>query len=86
MPTLEEYSYFLGLPISNQIPFSGLEEIPKDTIIFEATHLKMFETKAHMPTKGGILGFLTKFLMDKARYFASMKSMDAFEASLAFLI
>ena len=26
MPTLEEYSYLVGLSISNQIPFSGLEE------------------------------------------------------------
>lgn len=30
MPTLEEYSYLLRLPISNQIIFSILEEIPKD--------------------------------------------------------
>ncbi|XP_050897715.1 uncharacterized protein LOC127104579 [Lathyrus oleraceus] len=39
-----------------------------------------------MTTKGGILGFPAKFLMDKARYFASMKSMDAFEATLSLLI
>lgn len=46
----------------------------------------MSEIKAHMTTKGGILGLPCKFLMDKARYFSSMKSMDAFEAILAFLI
>lgn len=85
MPTLGEYSYFLGLPISDQIPFSGLKEIPKDKVISEVTHLKMSEIKAHMPTKGGILWFPTKFLMDKARYFASMKSTDAFEAILVLL-
>ncbi|XP_050876010.1 uncharacterized protein LOC127079670 [Lathyrus oleraceus] len=86
MPTLEEYSYLLGLPISDQIPFSGLEEIPKDRIISEATHLTMFKIKAHITTKGGILGLPAKFLMDKARYFANMKSMDAFEAILALQI
>ncbi|XP_050908355.1 uncharacterized protein LOC127121979 [Lathyrus oleraceus] len=86
MPTLEEYSYLLRLPISDQVPFFGLEEIPKDKVISEATHLNMFDIKAHMTTKGGILGFPTKFLMDKARYFASMKSMDAFEAILSLLI
>ncbi|CAL5204478.1 unnamed protein product [Lathyrus oleraceus] len=78
MPTLEEYSYLLGLPISDQIPFSRLEEIPKHKVISEATHLKMSEIKAHMTTKGGILGLPAKFLMDKARYFTSMKSMDDF--------
>ncbi|XP_050919137.1 uncharacterized protein LOC127136643 [Lathyrus oleraceus] len=86
MPTLKEYSYLLGLPISDQIPFSGLKEIPKVKVISEATHLKMSDIKAHMITKGGILGLPTKFLMDKARYFASMKSMDAFKAILALLI
>ncbi|XP_050884692.1 uncharacterized protein LOC127087816 [Lathyrus oleraceus] len=86
MPILKEYSYLLGSPISDQIPFSGFEEIPKDNVISEATHLKMSEIKAHMTTKGGILGFPTKFLMDKACYFASMKSMDAFKAILTLLI
>ena len=28
MPTLEEYSHLVGLPISGQDPFSGLEEVP----------------------------------------------------------
>lgn len=86
MPTLEEYSYLLGLPISDQIPFFGLEEIPKDKVISEATHLKMSEIKAHITIKGGILGFPAKFLIDKAHYFASMKSTNAFEAILALLI
>lgn len=34
----------------------------------------------------GILGLPAKFLIDEARYFAKMKSMDAFEAILALLI
>ena len=27
MPTLEEYAHLLGIPISDKVPFSGLEEI-----------------------------------------------------------
>ena len=46
----------------------------------------MSKIKANLTTKGGILGFPAKFLIDEARYFASMKSMDAFEAILALLI
>ena len=29
MPTLEEYSYLLGLPITDHVPFTGLEVGPK---------------------------------------------------------
>ncbi|XP_050889972.1 uncharacterized protein LOC127095303 [Lathyrus oleraceus] len=86
IPTLEEYSYLLELPIFDQILFSGLKEIHKDKVIYEATRLKMSKIKAHMTTNGGILGFPAKFLMDKARYFAGMKSMDSFEAILALII
>ena len=28
VPTLEEYSHLLGIPISSRVPFSGFEEIP----------------------------------------------------------
>ncbi|XP_050919418.1 uncharacterized protein LOC127136957 [Lathyrus oleraceus] len=84
--TLEEFSHMIGLPIPDQVPFYGLEKIPKHQDIAEAIHLRMSEIKASLTTKGGILGLPAKFLIDKARYFASMKSMDAFEAILAFLV
>lgn len=29
VPTLEEFSHLIGLPIPDQVPFSNLEEIPK---------------------------------------------------------
>ncbi|XP_050889493.1 uncharacterized protein LOC127094746 [Lathyrus oleraceus] len=86
VPILEEFYHMIGLPIPDQAPFSGLEEIPKHQDIAEAAHLRMFEIKANLTTKGGILGLPAKFLIDEARYFASMKSMDAFEAILALLI
>ncbi|XP_050893613.1 uncharacterized protein LOC127100451 [Lathyrus oleraceus] len=86
MPTLEEFSHLIGLLIQDQVPFFGLEEILKHQDIAEATHLKMSEIKANLSTKGGILGFPAKFFIEEARYFASMNSMDAFEAILEFLI
>ncbi|XP_050877397.1 uncharacterized protein LOC127081157 [Lathyrus oleraceus] len=86
VPTLEEFSHLIGLPIHDQVPFLGLEETPKNQDIAEATHLKMSEIKANLTTKGGILGLPAKFLIEEARYFASINSMDAFEAILALLI
>lgn len=86
VPTLKEFSHLIGLPIHDQVPFSSLEEILKHQDIAEATHLKMSEIKANLTTKGGILGLPSKFLIEEARYFASMNSMDAFEAILALLI
>lgn len=76
----------IGLPIPDQVPFFGLEEILKHQDIAEATHLRVFEIKANLTIKGGIIGLPTKFLIEEARYFSIMKSMDAFEAILALLI
>ncbi|XP_050909512.1 uncharacterized protein LOC127123325 [Lathyrus oleraceus] len=86
MPTLEEYSHLIGVPISSQAPFSGLEEDPKDQDIAKATHLKMLEIKDHMTIKGKMLGLTAKFLMSKTQYFARMRSVDALEAVFALLI
>ncbi|XP_050888995.1 uncharacterized protein LOC127094179 [Lathyrus oleraceus] len=85
-PTLEEFSHFIGLPIPDQVPFSGLEEISKHQDIAKATHLKMSEIKANLTTKGGIIGLHAKLLIEEAHYFASMKSIDAFEAILSLTI
>ncbi|XP_050895731.1 uncharacterized protein LOC127102405 [Lathyrus oleraceus] len=86
MPTLEEYSHLIGVPISSQAPFYGLEEDPKDQDIVKVTHLKMSEIRDHMTTKGKMHGLIVKFLMNKAQYFARMRSVDAFEAVFALLI
>ncbi|XP_050897221.1 uncharacterized protein LOC127104047 [Lathyrus oleraceus] len=86
VPTLEEFFHLIGLPIHDQVPFSGLEEILKHQDIAEATHLNMSEIKANLTTKGGILGLPAMFLIEETRYFASMNSMDAFEVIHALLI
>ncbi|XP_050889609.1 uncharacterized protein LOC127094887 [Lathyrus oleraceus] len=86
VPTLDEFSHLIGLHIPDKVPFSDLEEITKHQDIAEAIHLRMSKIKANLTTKGGILGLPAKFLIDEARYFSSMKSMDAFEAILDLLI
>src|SRR3954463_7900625 len=36
VPTLEEFSKLIGLPVRDQLPFTGLENIPKPEIIVAA--------------------------------------------------
>ena len=85
MPILEEYSYLLGLPITDRVPFTSLEGEPKSHEIAAMTHLKKSEIEANMTTKGGIRGLPAQFLLEKARYFVKMKSTTAFEAIFALL-
>jgi hypothetical protein len=86
VPTLEEYSYLVGLPVSDEEPFNGLEPAPKHVAIAEALHLETSIITAKLTTKGGLLGLPTKFLFEKATAFADMGSIDAFESVLALLI
>ena len=85
MPTLEEYSYLLSLPITDRVPFTSLEGEPKSHEIVSLIHLGKSEVEAHMTTKRGIRGLPTQFLLEKACYFARMKSMVAFKAIFALL-
>ncbi|XP_050885356.1 uncharacterized protein LOC127090435 [Lathyrus oleraceus] len=85
-PTLGEYSYYIRLPISDQISFSGLEEIPKSHVIGEVVHLRKWEIDDNLMTKGGILILPIKFLIEKVATLASVGSMVAFEDVLALLI
>ena len=85
MPTLKEYSYLLDLPVTNRVPFTGLEGEPKSHEITTLIHLGKPEVEAHMNTKGGIRGLPTQFLLEKACYFSRMKSTVAFEAIFALL-
>ncbi|XP_050878241.1 uncharacterized protein LOC127082062 [Lathyrus oleraceus] len=86
MPTLEEYSYWFGLPVSDKLPFSGSEKTLTPTSIGEALHLETFVVKANFIKKGGILGLTSRFLMEKAFVFVEADSRDAFEAIFALLI
>ncbi|KAI5430521.1 hypothetical protein KIW84_034923 [Lathyrus oleraceus] len=39
LPTLEEYAYLMGIPILDQLPFSGLESIPTSREIADMLHI-----------------------------------------------
>jgi hypothetical protein len=92
VPTLEEYSYLVGLPIHNQIPFSGLEPTPKPLHIAKTLHLSASLVKANLTTKKdpitqkALIGLPTKFLYQQAFTFADAGSTDAFHSILALLI
>ena len=70
MPTLEEYSHLLGIPVSSRVPFSGLEEIPRSSIIAEALHLKKSKIEAHWVKKRGLFGLPSVFLIKEATTFS----------------
>ncbi|XP_050885465.1 uncharacterized protein LOC127091012 [Lathyrus oleraceus] len=86
MPTLEEYSYWFGLPVSDKLPFSGSEKIHTPTTITEALHLETSVVKTNFIKKGGILGLTSRFLMEKAFIFVEADSRGAFEVIFALLI
>ena len=86
VPTLEEYSDLVGLPVSNEVPFPGFEPIPKTSTIVVALHLETSELKAKLTIKGGLQCLLTHFLFQKASLFTKLDNNEAFHSVLALLI
>src|SRR4051812_9845520 len=86
VPTLEEFSELIGFPVRNQLPFTGLERIPKPEVIAAALHLRKSEIESNWETKSGVKGLLAKFLLEKARLLLENKSYPAFEEVMALLI
>ncbi|KAI5436229.1 hypothetical protein KIW84_022628 [Lathyrus oleraceus] len=85
-PTLEEYAYLVGIPILDQLSFSGLESIPTSQEIADMMHIDESLVGAHMTTKGGIQGLPSEFLIAKATMYGKAMSEDAFEAIFVLLI
>ncbi|KAI5399210.1 hypothetical protein KIW84_064551 [Lathyrus oleraceus] len=86
LPTLEEYAYLVGIPILDQLPFSGLESIPTSQEIADMLHIDESLVDAHMTTKGGIQGLPSEFLVAQATIYGKAMSEDAFEAIFILLI
>ncbi|XP_050909818.1 uncharacterized protein LOC127123660 [Lathyrus oleraceus] len=84
--TLEEYSHILGIRIKNQVPYIRTKELPKYQDLAKALHMGKKEIEMNLKPKGGIHGFTSKFLVDKAIAFAEAGSWTAFNANLALLI
>ena len=74
LPTLEEYSYLMDLPVLNKVPFTGLEKIPESPVIVKALHLETSVVKANFTERkipnGTIKGLESRFLLKKAHYYA----------------
>ena len=86
VPTLEEYSHWVGLPILNQVPFHDPETIPKIPAIAKAFQLETSDIKNNLTTKAGLQCLPFNFLYQKATNFAERLNADAFESILALLI
>ncbi|KAI5433930.1 hypothetical protein KIW84_020966 [Lathyrus oleraceus] len=86
LPTLEEYAYLVGIPILDQLPFSGLERIPTSQEIADLLHIDESIVGAHMTTKGGIQGLPSDFLIAQAILYGKAMSEDAFDAIFVLLI
>ena len=64
VPTLEEFYHLLGISILEQVPFIGMEEVPRPEDIASAFHLKRADVVSNWETRSGVEGFLAKFLID----------------------
>jgi hypothetical protein len=86
LPTLEEYAHLVGIPILDQVSFSGLESIPTSQEIADMLHIDESLISAHMTTKDGIQGLPSEFLIAQATIYGKAMSEDAFEAISVLLI
>ena len=76
---MEEFSQLLGVPILDQMPFTGLEKEPRPEEIALALHLQRSDIVANWETRSGVKGFLDKFLIEKAQLFWDALHLQAFE-------
>ena len=67
VPTLEEFSQLLRIPILNQLPYNVTEKEPKPEDVAQALNLQPSDIKGHWETRSGVKGFLEKFLFEKAQ-------------------
>ncbi|XP_050895998.1 uncharacterized protein LOC127102694 [Lathyrus oleraceus] len=77
LPTMKEYAYILGIPVSDRV---------ESQVIVEAIHLRKSDINSNLTVKGGIRGLTSKFFTEKGFSFANAGSMVAFETMLALLI
>ncbi|XP_050909529.1 uncharacterized protein LOC127123347 [Lathyrus oleraceus] len=86
LPIMEEYAYLLGMPVSDRVPFSGVERILESRVTVEAIHLRKSDVDTNLTVKGGIKGLTSKFFIEKSFSFANVGSMVDFEDILSLLV
>ena len=79
MPTLEEFSQLLRIPILSQLPYNGTEKEPKPEEIAQGLHLHSSDVTTYWETRSGVKGFLDKFLFKKAQDCCNSLELQAFE-------
>ncbi|XP_058733117.1 uncharacterized protein LOC131604709 [Vicia villosa] len=83
LPTLEEYSSIIGLPITRRIPFTSLEQDLKPCEIAKSTHFRKGEIEKNMVTKGGLPGLPAEFLIEKALTLSQERKEENFDVVFA---
>ncbi|XP_058784081.1 uncharacterized protein LOC131658848 [Vicia villosa] len=86
VPTLEEFSHIMDIPIPDQIPYTSEEGGPKLEDIAAALHLPRAEINKVWINRRDYSGIPVDFLYEKAKIFAKALSMDALERVLTLLI
>ncbi|XP_058733069.1 uncharacterized protein LOC131604656 [Vicia villosa] len=86
IPTLEEFSHLLDIPIPDQIPYTGEEGGPKLEDIVAALHLPRAEINKVWVNRRDYSGIPVDFLYEKAEIFYKALSMDALESVLTLLL
>ena len=66
--------------------FNDFQSVVSPGVIAKALHLKSSDILANWETRSGVKGFLSKFLMEKARLFWDDMDLQAFEEILVLLI
>ena len=69
VPTIEEFSQLLGVPILDQLPFTGIERDPKPEEIARALYLQRSDVVANWETRSGVKEFLANFCLRIPNFF-----------------
>ncbi|XP_058766816.1 uncharacterized protein LOC131640440 [Vicia villosa] len=85
-PTLEEYFFFLGISIKEQIPYHSMMKAPTSIEIAKALYLSKSVVEANLKEKGNCHGFHLEFLVQKAYYAVVAKEWDTYRDFLALSI
>src|ERR1044072_4841794 len=83
MPTLEEYSSILDIPILHQVPFHASVERPTDDQIAKTLHLQKSVVSANVANKGAVKGLHLGFLLREGNAKIVKKDWKSFNAILA---
>ena len=86
VPTMQEFSQLLGVPVLNQLPFNDMERDTKPEEIAQALSLQRSDVVEIWETRRSVQGFPAKFLFEKAHYFWDNLDLQAFEELLSLII